>query len=93
MKDILFILLLTILQNASFTLVSRARNGDSLIFHALAAIVSNTIWLLVISKVVHSFDRPILMVTYIIGSTVGSLIMHYLSMKYFEKWFKKPKNK
>jgi len=79
---------LTILQNASFTLVGRARNSDSLLFHALAAILSNGIWLLVIRKVVSNFDQPVLMITYLIGSVSGSVSMHYISMNYIEKKFK-----
>ena len=36
--------LFLVLQNMSFTLVSRARNSGSLAFHAVAAIGSNGIW-------------------------------------------------
>lgn len=86
--QILIMLGLTILQNASFTLVSRARNTNSILFHTIAAIFSNGIWLLVIKQVVTNFDRWELMLTYLIGSVSGSVLMHYLSMNYFEKWFK-----
>lgn len=79
---------LTILQNASFTLVSRARNSNSLTYHTAASVLSNGIWLLVIRHVVTNFDNWILMVTYIIGAVIGSVSMHYIAMKYFEK----PKN-
>lgn len=82
---ILQMLGLTILQNASFTLVSRARNSSDIRYHAIAAVMSNTIWLLVISKVVAHFDEPALMVTYVVGSTLGSLGMHWIAMNYFEK--------
>ena len=81
-------LLLVILQNASFTLVSRARNSNSLLYHGIASVLSNGIWLLVIRQVVTNFDKPILMWTYLIGSVTGSLLMHHIAMKYFEK--KKP---
>lgn len=76
---------LVVLQNASFTLVSRARNSNSLGYNAIASVLSNGIWLLVINKVVKNFDSPEMMVTYLIGSVVGSVSMHYISMKYFEK--------
>lgn len=76
---------LVVLQNASFTLVSRARNSSSLTFHAIASVLSNGIWLLVIKNVVQNFDKPIMMLVYLIGSVIGSLVMHYISMKYFEK--------
>lgn len=83
--QILIMLGLTILQNASFTLVSRARNSDNLSYHTIASVLSNGIWLLVIRHVVTNFDNWILMVTYIVGAVIGSISMHYIAMKYFEK--------
>lgn len=85
MIEILKMFGLVVLQNASFTLVSRARNSDSITFHTIASVLSNGIWLLVIKNVVQNFDRPILMFTYLLGSVVGSVLMHYISMNYFEK--------
>lgn len=76
---------LVVLQNASFTLVSRARNSNSLGYNAIASVLSNGIWLLVISKVVQNFDSPKIMIAYLLGSVVGSVAMHYISMRYFEK--------
>lgn len=76
---------LTILQNASFTLVSRARNSNSILYHTIASVLSNGIWLLVIKNVVTSFGNTTLMITYLIGSVIGSIGMHYVAMKYFEK--------
>lgn len=76
---------LVVLQNASFTLVSRARNSQSLMYNAVASVFSNGIWLLVISKVVQNFDSPKMMMAYLVGSVVGSVAMHYISMRYFEK--------
>lgn len=73
------------LQNASFTLVSRARNSRSLAYHSIASVLSNGVWLLVIRKVVQNFDSPELMITYLAGSVIGSVAMHHLSMKYFER--------
>jgi len=89
MIEILKMLGLTILQNASFTLVSRARNSNSIMYHTIASVLSNGIWLLVIKNVVTNFGNTILMITYLIGSVIGSISMHYVSMKYFEK----PKSK
>lgn len=85
MTEILTMLGLTILQNASFTLVSRARNSNSLSYHAIASVLSNGIWLLVIRNVVNNFDNWELMVTYVVGSVAGSVIMHFVAMNYFEK--------
>ncbi|MGP1500773.1 MAG: DUF1145 domain-containing protein [Bergeyella cardium] len=83
--EILKMFALVVLQNASFTLVSRARNSRSLAYHSIASVLSNGVWLLVIRKVVQNFDSAELMVTYLVGSVVGSVAMHYISMKYFEK--------
>lgn len=82
----------TILQNASFTLVSRARNSNSILFHAIAAILSNGIWFIVVNQVVKKDINTFLLgVVYTLGATTGSILMHYLSMNYLEKlkWFKK----
>lgn len=84
-KDIVIMLLLVILQNASFTLVSRARNSNSILYHGIAATLSNGVWLLVIRKVIMNFDSLPMMLTYLIGSVTGSILMHYIAMKYFEK--------
>lgn len=76
---------LVVLQNASFTLVSRARNSDSYLFHGIAATLSNGIWLLVFRNLVQNFDSITLMFVYLIASVIGSVGMHYISMKFFEK--------
>lgn len=85
MIEILKMLGLTILQNASFTLVSRARNSNSILYHTIASILSNGIWILVIRNVVTNFDNLTLMATYLVGSVIGSISMHFVAMKYFEK--------
>jgi len=83
--EILIMIGLTILQNASFTLVSRARNSNSLTYNALASILSNGIWILVIRHVVNNFDNWQLMTAYVIGSVTGSVLMQHVAMKYLEK--------
>jgi len=83
--QILTMLGLTVLQNASFTLVSRARNSDSIAYHSVAAVLSNGIYILVIRHVILYFENPWMMVTYVVGSVAGSVGMHHIAMKYFEK--------
>ena len=83
--EILIMFSLVLLQNASFTLVSRARNSKSLMYHGIASVLSNGIWLLVIRQVVLNLDRWDLMVTYLIASVLGSIGMHHIAMKYFER--------
>ena len=85
MEEIFKMIGLTILQNASFTLISRARNSNSISYHVIASVLSNGIWLLVIKNVVSNFDKPELMISYLIGSVIGSISMHYVAMKYLEK--------
>lgn len=75
----------TVLQNASFTLVSRARNSGSLGFHAVAAVVSSSVWLLVIRQVVTHLDSMVLMLAYLAGAVVGSVGMHWISMRFLER--------
>jgi hypothetical protein len=54
-------------------------------YHTLASIASNGIWLLVIRKVVTNFDSTPMMITYLVGSVIGSIGMHYVAMNFFEK--------
>lgn len=79
----------TVLQNASFTLTSRARNSKSVMFHGLASVASNGVWLLVIRQIVTHLDSWVLMATYLLGSVIGSVAMHHVSMKYLETRIKK----
>lgn len=83
--QILIVFGLTILQNASFTLVSRARNSSSIAYHAGAAVLSNGIWLLVIRQIVVNLDKWEIMVAYVAGAVIGSILMHYVAMKWLEK--------
>lgn len=86
--------LVLLAQNASFTLVSRARNSGSLKFHALASVGSNGIWFLsqiiVIDKISHalkSHDIPLMVGTllfYTAFTVLGSVTMHYISMRWLE---------
>lgn len=84
-----------LLQNASFTLVSRARNSGSLKYHMLAAIGSNGIWfvglMFAVDKIkeARATHNTLLLVGtalfYTIFTVIGSVAMHYISMKYIEK--------
>ena len=82
----------TILQNGSFTLVSRARNSNSLLFHGIASVLSNGIWFMVVRTVTSEDPNTLLLgIVYTAGAVTGSILMHYLSMNWLEKlkWFKK----
>jgi hypothetical protein len=82
-------------QNASFTLVSRARNSASLAYHAIAAVFSNGVWFLALAIGVDkiaaareaSSTRLFLatLAFYTAFTVVGSVSAHHLLMKYVEK--------
>lgn len=85
--------ILLIVQNAAFTLVSRARNSGSLLYHAVAAVFSNGVWfasqfilISVVVKDVKSWGQGIALgLLYIMSTVIGSVSMHYVSMHYLEK--------
>lgn len=78
----------TLLQNASFTLVSRARNSKSLWYHGIASVLSNGLWLLTMSKMVSNFNNTNMMLTYLAASTVGAVLMHWITMRFIENKIK-----
>lgn len=94
MKWILWAILLVV-QNASFTLVSRARNSSSLGYHAWASALSNLIWfasqyILVDSMLdlLRSGDALLAVFTgafYAAFTMAGSVGMHAVSMRYIER--------
>jgi hypothetical protein len=87
--------LLLIVQNASFTLVSRARNSGSYAFHAAAAVGSNGIWFasqfILIDSIVTLAKTGTLWeaigtgVFYTTFTIIGSVGMHWVSATYIEK--------
>lgn len=83
---------LLVLQNAAFTWVSRARNGGSLGYHAVAAIVSNGVFFasqfLLIGFVARdeSPSRAMaLAAVYVSATTAGSVLMHWVSVRWLER--------
>ncbi len=85
------ITLLLLCQNASFTIVSRARQSANLKFHAIAAIGSNGFYIFVLTAVVAHYDNIWLKVWYIVCTVVGSVHAHHISLSRIEqsKHFKK----
>lgn len=79
-----------LVQNASFTLVSRARNSKSLAYHAVAAVLSNGVWFaglgFAVDKLVEakaSDSWALLAATlafYTTFTVIGSVGMHYVLM-------------
>lgn len=86
---------LLVVQNAAFTLVSRARNSSSIGYHAVAALGSNGVWfasqfllfgfMLDALKDGTWFDAIAIGVWYTLWTMVGSIGMHWLALNKIEK--------
>lgn len=80
-------------QNASFTLVSRARNSGSIGYHALASVASNGVWIASMYFVVDMLHAakgdPWRMLSvglfYTACAALGATFMHWFSMRHLEK--------
>lgn len=91
--NLIFWFVLLVVQNAAFTLVSRARNSGSLGYHAIASVFSNGIWFASQFLLINMVVKPNMPMSeiltyagvYILGTVTGSILMHYVSMKYLEK--------
>lgn len=69
----LAIMLLAYIQNISFTMVSRARNRDSVAYHATCAVFSNGLWFATIGLLVEADLSWEVAPFYIVGTVLGSL--------------------
>jgi len=71
---------LAVAMRFSFMLVSRARNRDNILYHALASIFSNGIWFLTFKQLYDvGLELPFL-VPYIVGVASGSLLAYNVSI-------------
>lgn len=86
---------LLIAQNASFTLVSRARNSTSLGYHAWASAASNLLWFvsqyILIENVLDlmrsgtAAQKVGVGVFYVLCTMIGSIGMHAFAMQKIER--------
>jgi hypothetical protein len=91
--DLVAWFLLLVVQNASFTWVSRARNSGSIAYHGVASVFSNGVWfvsqLFLIGMVVKPGmawqDLMTLGTVYVAGTVTGAMLMHWASMRFLEK--------
>jgi hypothetical protein len=87
--------LFLLLQNASFTFVSRARNSGSYSLHAIAAVASNGVWiasqfislgiLMDAIKAGTLGERVGIGAFYTVFTVAGSVLMHWIGVNYIEK--------
>ncbi len=80
-----WILCLAYAQNVSFSVVSRSRNRNNLIYHLFAATISNTVWFVTFRALVTANMNFKLFVPYTIGTVAGSLSGVQISM-WIEAW-------
>ena len=93
MKWVIWALIL-ILQNASTTWASRARNSGSVGYHSIASIASNGVWFVSFTILTDSvlkaaasgsaWNWTFLFIFYTTFTVTGATLAHYLSMKYLE---------
>lgn len=86
---------LLLLQNASFTFVSRARNSGSYALHVIAAMCSNGVWMtgqfvslgIIIDVIKGGMLSEKLFVVgfYTLFTVLGSVGMHWVGINYIEK--------
>lgn len=87
--------LFLVVQNASFTFVSRARNSGSYALHAIAAVCSNGIWIaaqfislgLIIDAIKGGSwsERVAVGAFYTTFTVAGSVLMHWIGVNFIEK--------
>lgn len=81
----LWLMILALMQNVSFTVTSRSRNRSSWGYHLIASVFSNGIWFLTFRQLVLADMTFSLLPFYIVGTIAGSLYGVSLSMK-IESW-------
>jgi hypothetical protein len=92
--NLLFILIVSFIQNAAFTWVSRSRNSGDPKKHAIAAVFSNGVWFVCnffllfpeMMKAIESGDwvhKITLGVVYTVGTVVGSVVMMKINLGHF----------
>ena len=75
-----YMMLIAFLQNVSFSMVSRARNRDSVPYHMIAAWCSNGVWFATFAYLVYFKLNWMLFVPYTCGTVAGSLTGTQISM-------------
>lgn len=72
---------LAFVQNTSFSMVSRSRNRDNMNYHAVASLLSNTLWFLTMKELFKQDLNIYLFAPYAMGTMAGSVFGSKLSMR------------
>jgi hypothetical protein len=83
--EFLTITVMLVCQNATFTMVSRARQSNNLRLHGIFAVFSNGLFIFIITSFVPNYDNLVLKIWYIVCTVVGSVHAHHISMHKIEK--------
>ncbi|MBI3020266.1 MAG: hypothetical protein HYY60_03000 [Parcubacteria group bacterium] len=75
-----YMMFIAFAQNVSFSMVSRARNRDSIMYHMVAAWCSNGVWFATFAYLVYFKLNWMLFVPYTCGTVAGSLTGTQISM-------------
>lgn len=88
-KSLAYFTALLVAQNMSFTLVSRSRQSNNMLYHAAASVLSSGIWILVNVEIIQQVTRAgagwPLQLWYVVCTVVGSVHMHWLAVHKVEK--------
>lgn len=79
--ELITIFFLALIQNVSFSLVSRSRNRDNMKYHLIASLFSNTIWFLTFRELIKADMDWMLFMPYAAGTMIGSVFGAKISMK------------
>ena len=77
MLEIFLLMGAAFIQNISFTMVSRARNRDSKVYHSICSVFSNGLWFLTMGIIIRSQVDGIdltLALPYVFGTVCGSVV-------------------
>jgi len=77
--QLITLLLLSFLQSVTFTMSSRARNRSNYKYNLFCTVVSNSVWFLTLREVVLD-PSLILLVPYVVGAGLGTLLGTKVSM-------------
>ena len=74
------ILAFSFFQNVTFTLVSNARNRNSVSYHIVASVLSNGVWFVTFALLVQVIMAWNLLIPFVVGTTLGSLFGKRISL-------------
>ena len=83
--EIITLMLLAFAQSVSFSIVSRSRNRNHIVYHLVASFFSNAIWYLTFRSLVTNNMTLTLFFPYTAGTMAGSVTGVKISQK-IEKW-------